>query len=351
MWMCVAARSAGGDDLYLQPFGQQNFKERPVGLLTMPRLAVIRGVQLLSYDFSDGHPLKSDRVKLFWRMIEEWEGEPRRSVVFVEPVLATDEQLRLFHESDYLRFVQLMCNKGEGLLDYGDTPAFKGCYEAAAYCVGSTLKAVDVVLSGQVDHSFNPVGGFHHARRSAAAGFCIFNDAGVAIEYLLRVKGISPVAYVDMDAHHGDGVCYEFYDNKELIFMDIHQDGRSLYPGSGFAYETGEGEAVGTKLNIPLPSGSGDPEFKKAFEMALGFLNRFSPRFILFQCGADGLEGDPLTGLRYSEEAHRFAATLLHETSHRLCEGRLVALGGGGYSPDRTARAWLQVTRALLRAP
>jgi len=284
-------------------------------------------------------------------MLEESGRELSRSVVFVEPVLATNEQVRLFHENDYLQFVQLMCKKGEGLLDYGDTPAFKGCYEAAAYCVGSTLKAVDMVLSGQADHGFNPVGGFHHARRNAAAGFCIFNDAGVAIEYLLRVKGISPVAYVDMDAHHGDGVCYEFYDNKELIFIDIHQDGRSLYPGSGFAYETGEGEAVGTKLNIPLPAGSGDSEFKKAFELALTFLNRFSPRFILFQCGADGLEGDPLTGLRYSDEAHRFAATLLHETAHRSCDGRLVALGGGGYSPDRTAKAWLKVAEALLQPP
>lgn len=317
--------------------------------ISMPRLAVIRGLQLLSYDFPHSHPLKSDRVKMFWRMLEESKGELGNSVIFVEPVLAAEEQLRLFHERDYLRFVQLMSDRGKGLLDYGDTPAFNGCYEAAAYCVGSTLKAIDMVLSGQVDHGFNPVGGFHHARRGAAGGFCVFNDAGVAIEYLLRVRGVSPIAYVDVDAHHGDGVCYEFYGNKEVIFVDIHQDGRSLYPGSGFAYETGAGEAVGTKLNIPLPAGSGDREFMKAFGTALRFLNGFSPRFILFQCGADGLEGDPLTGLRYSEEAHGFAAAQLNEAAHRLCDGRLVALGGGGYSPESTAKAWMHVAQALVQ--
>ncbi|MFB0568234.1 MAG: acetoin utilization protein AcuC [Nitrososphaeria archaeon] len=322
-----------------------------MGQSIMQRLAVIKGPQLLSYDFPRSHPLKSDRVEIFWRMLEESEGELGGSIIFVDPVVATDQQLLLFHERDYLRFVQLMSNRGGGLLDYGDTPAFKGCYEAAAYCVGSTLKTIEMVLNREADHGFNPVGGFHHARRSAAAGFCIFNDAGVAIEYLLRVKGISPVAYVDMDAHHGDGVCYEFYSNKKLIFVDIHQDGRSLYPGSGFAYETGEGEAVGTKLNTPLPAGSGDSEFKEAFEKGLRFLNQFSPRFILFQCGADGLEGDPLTGLRYSEEAHAFAAARLNEIAHRLCEGRLVALGGGGYSPDGTAKAWMQVAKALIQPP
>jgi acetoin utilization protein AcuC len=160
--------------------------------------------------------------------------------------------------------------------------------------------------------------------------------------------GLRLNAYVDIDAHHGDGMFYAFEDDPDLVFADIHEDGRHLYPGTGAATETGRGPATGTKLNLPLPPGAGDDEFFAAWEQVETFLRSSPTEFILFQCGADSLAGDPITHLRYTEAAHAHAA-------HRLCmvadaqgHGRVLGLGGGGYNRRNLARAWTGVVRSFL---
>jgi acetoin utilization protein AcuC len=237
---------------------------------------------------------------------------------------------------------------GEGFLDNGDTPAFPGMYEAGAAVVGSVLDALRWILERPRRRAFVPIAGLHHARRDRAAGFCVFNDLGVAIETLRAVHGIRRVAYVDIDAHHGDGVFYSFENDPELIYADLHEDGRYLFPGTGFANETGRGAATGTKLNIPMPPGADDVLFRREWERVEAFVRAGRPEFIILQAGADCIDGDPLTHLRYTSAAHAQAAARLRGLADELCDGRLLATGGGGYDRAGLASAWCAVVEALL---
>src|SRR5208283_1669639 len=173
------------------------------------------------------------------------------------------------------------------------------------YAVGSTVLAVRKVMDNELDHAFNPVGGLHHSRRYSSAGFCIFNDIGVAVELLRKEYGVRRILYVDIDAHHGDGVYYSYESDPDLFVFDVHEDGRFLYPGTGSADEVGEGGARGTKINVPLPPGSGDGELAAQLPRMDEFAKKARPEFIIFQCGADSLAGDPIAGLSYSPKAHR----------------------------------------------
>jgi acetoin utilization protein AcuC len=216
--------------------------------------------------------------------------------------------------------------------------------------VGTTLAAVDAIMSGAALRAFVPIAGLHHAARDKAAGFCVFNDCGVAIEYLRRQHGLTRIAYIDIDAHHGDGVYYGFVDDPNLLFADIHQDGRYIYPGTGAADETGLGMAIGTKLNIPLMPGAGDAEFDTAWSDVMRFVDSAAPEFIIMQCGADSLAGDPITDLNFTEESHAKAAAGLCAIADRHCSGRIVATGGGGYNRQNLSRAWTRVVQALAGA-
>ena len=314
--------------------------------MSVKSVAVFVGEALAAYGFGEGHPFGPDRLDAFWRRMLE-RGLDRR-VRICEPRMASDEEILRFHTAAYVQRVKALSRSGEGYLDGGDTPAFPGMYEAAAIVVGTVLAALQALIEGNSRQAFVPIAGLHHARRDAAAGFCVFNDCGVAIETLRSVHGIRRVAYVDIDAHHGDGVFYAFEDDPDLIFVDLHEDGRYLYPGTGAVEESGRGAAAGTKLNIPMPPEAGDAEFLRAWEAAERFVERAEPEFILLQCGADSLAGDPITHLRYSEAAHRHAAARLKVIAERCCAGRLLALGGGGYIRANLGRAWSAVVEALL---
>ncbi|WJW76214.1 acetoin utilization protein AcuC [Thiohalobacter sp. IOR34] len=311
-------------------------------------VCVTVGEALARYGFGEGHPFGPDRLDAFWRRMQA-EGLDAR-VRVVEPSMAEAGEIERFHTSDYIARVRAQSESGEGFLDYGDTPAFVGVYEAAATVAGSVLAAVDALVAGDCQRAFVPIAGLHHARRDRAAGFCVFNDCGVAIEALRARHGIRRVAYVDIDAHHGDGVFYAFVDDPELIFADIHQDGRTLYPGTGDLTETGEGAAAGTKLNIPAPPGADDAFFFEAWERVEAFVRAGRPEFVILQCGADSLGGDPITQLNFTAAAHGHAAARLSILADECCQGRLLALGGGGYNRDNLAAAWTAVVRAMLES-
>ena len=307
---------------------------------------VYKGKEIAAYGFGDPHPFGIDRHDVFHA---ELEREGLADIVdFGHPRPALVDELALFHTAEYIDKVSRMSAVGKGWLDEGDTPAVKGIYDAASAVVGAVLCAVDEVMHGNHKRAFVPIAGLHHAARDRAAGFCVFNDCGIAVEYLRKTFGLKRIAYVDIDAHHGDGVFYGFEDDPDLIFADIHEDGRMLYPGSGHADETGKGRAKGTKLNIPVAAGADDEEFYQAWDRVETYIDAAEPEFILMQCGADSLEGDPITHLCWTEEAHAHAAASLCRLAEKQCEGRIIGTGGGGHNRDNLARSWTRVVRSFV---
>jgi acetoin utilization protein AcuC len=312
------------------------------------QVEVYKGEEIARYGFGDPHPFGTDRHDVFHAELA-LSGLSER-VQFGSPRQATVDELVLFHTPDYIDRVSRLSAEGQGFLDDGDTPAVKGIFEAASDVVGSVLLAADNVMHGNTKRAFIPIAGLHHAARDNAAGFCVFNDCAVAAEYLRKHYGLRRIAYVDIDAHHGDGVFYGFEDDPDLLFADIHEDGRFLYPGTGAVTETGRGRAEGSKLNIPLEPGAGDAEFFRAWSKVEDYLDAAKPEFILFQCGADSLKDDPITHLAFTEEAHAAAATALCRIADTHCSGRLIGTGGGGYNRRNIARAWTRVVDSFVNA-
>jgi acetoin utilization protein AcuC len=313
-----------------------------------PQTCVVAGEAIARYGFGEGHPFGTDRHDVFLRELRDSGVADRVSIL--APREASREELESFHQASYLDLVRVRSQSGDGFLDAGDTPAFRGVYETTARVVGATLVATEAIMDGRFRNAFVPIAGLHHAARGKAAGFCVFNDAGVVIEQLRCRFGLRRIAYVDIDAHHGDGVYYAFEDDPDLLFADIHEDGRYLYPGTGAAAETGTGPALGTKLNLPLAPGAGDGEFMAAWAEIESYLRQGRPEFVILQCGADSLADDPITHLRFTEGAHGHAARRLVELSAELCGGRLLAVGGGGYNRRNIARAWTRVVDSLATA-
>jgi acetoin utilization protein AcuC len=314
----------------------------------MSPVLLIAGNGLASYGFGDDHPFGLDRQAAFLT-------ELRRSRCYeflhvAEPSLAGRDELELFHRSEYIDLVERRSVDGRGYLDAGDTPAFKGVFEAGRFVVGATLLAVEEIMAGRARRAFVPIAGLHHAARTRAAGFCVFNDCGIAIESLRRRHGLQRVAYVDIDAHHGDGVFYGFESDPGVLFADIHEDGRYLYPGTGAEEETGIGAASGTKLNLPVAPGATDEVFDREWAKVEDYLRKHRPDFIMLQCGADSLAGDPITHLQFTEEAHARAAEAVCRIAEELGHGRVLGLGGGGYDRRNIARAWTRVVESFVSA-
>ena len=310
---------------------------------------VYLGDDLASYGFGNDHPFGPMRHHVFEQ--EFYKKSLHEIVDILPPKTIEQSVLELFHTHDYVEKVKQQSRFGTGYLDQGDTPAFIGMFEAASSVVGTVCDAVDRLVNNEYKRAFIPIAGLHHARRHIAAGFCVFNDCGVAIEYLRHKYHIHRIAYVDIDAHHGDGVFYSFENDPELIFADLHEDGRFLYPGTGAVTETGTDDAQGSKINIPMPPQSDDDAFMQAWESVEKLLLQQRADFILLQCGADSIKGDPITHLEYSKKAHAHAAERLCKLANEMCEGKLIAMGGGGYNHDNIAKAWTAVVKSMAQAP
>ncbi len=259
----------------------------------------------------------------------------------VPPRPATREEILLFHENDYVRLVERYSVKGSGLLDMGDTPAFKGCYEATSLVAGASLVECDMVMSGKLDHAFNPSGGLHHAHPERASGFCIFNDPAIVIAHLKSKYHVKRLLYLDIDAHHGDGVMYGFYSDPGVLDIDFHESGKFLFPGTGFPDETGKGEAEGLKVNIPLLPATGDEAYLRAFrQLVPALVRKYQPEVILVQCGADGHMDDKLAHLRLTTKVYSEVVGEMHRLAHELCNGKFLLFGGGGYTLANVPRVW-----------
>jgi len=297
--------------------------------------------RFLDYDFGPQHPLRPVRVKLTYELIRSKGILHQGSVEVIKPRLASREEILLFHEEEYVRLVEQYSEKGSGLLDMGDTPAFKGCYEATSLVVGASIVAADEVMGGRLSHAFNPSGGLHHAHPERASGFCIFNDPAVVIAHLKARYNVKRIVYLDVDAHHGDGVMYGYYDDPAVLDIDFHESGKFLFPGTGFPDEIGKGAAKGLKLNIPLMPSTGDEAYLEAFRQIVpDALKKFRPEIILVQCGADGHLNDRLAHLRLTTKVYSEVVSMMHSLAHELCNGKLLLFGGGGYTLANVPRVW-----------
>jgi acetoin utilization protein AcuC len=310
---------------------------------------VYTGDEIGRYGFGGDHPFCNTRIHAFWD--EMHTRDLSFQVRIMEPVIASEKQLLLFHTQEYIDKVKHHSLTGDGLLDHGDTPAYKGVFEDASYIVGTVLDAVYRVMTNEMRRAFVPIAGLHHGMPDSASGFCVFNDVGVAIKVLEDIFGLERIAYIDIDAHHGDGIYYPYEADPRVIFADIHEDGRYIFPQSGFAYEVGTGEAKGKKLNIPLLPLSADADFFIIWPRVEEFVRQWRPQFIILNCGADGLNDDPLSHLHYSPRIHAKAAESLCHIAEEFAEGRIVAVGGGGYDLHSVGKAWAAVVNAFLETP
>jgi len=316
----------------------------------MCKTAVISGIELSNYSFGESHPWNSNRFHAFSSRIDKPDIKNNDNLRLFKPQLASETSLYSFHDKGYVNFVKESSVLGGISLDNADTPAFKGVFEASLYVVGSTLLALDIVANKTegIIHAFNPIGGLHHARKDSAGGFCVFSDIGIAIMYARQKYGINKILYIDIDAHHGDGVYYEFDDDTDVIIGDIHEDGMYLYPGTGFESEKGVRNARGTKLNLSLKPGATDTDFINKFTQIEDFIKNMKTDLVIFQCGADGLNNDPITHLKYTPKSYKYAAEIIHKFAHLNSDKRLIGLGGGGYNVQNIANAWGEVLNVFL---
>jgi acetoin utilization protein AcuC len=309
-------------------------------------VTVYYGKALAAYGFGEGHPFGPDRLDAFWNAACQSGLDSK--VEIAAPVSASREELEYFHTQTYINKLIQLSAKGSGTLDCGDTPAYPGIYESASVVAGCVLDGARRLMSGKTDRAFVPIAGLHHARRDTAAGFCAINDIGILIEELRREHHIRKIAYVDIDAHHGDGVFYEYEDDPDVYIVDIHEDGNYLYPGTGFSSESGTGKAKGTKLNLPLsPPHVHDEDFFSAWDKTESFLTSIQPEFIILQAGADSVFGDPITHMGLTPNAHSHATRQLCRIADEHCQGRLLITGGGGYNRQNIADTWTAVLQAL----
>ncbi len=310
-------------------------------------IGVYVGSDLSRYGFPD-HPFSNVRLDAFWHHAVDLNLD--QQVDSLVPQSCEEEELTLFHDKSYIRTLKQKSKSGTGFLDYGDTPAFEGVYEASTYIVGSGIDAIHRIMRGEYNRIFIPIAGLHHATKQSAAGFCTVSDLGILIEVLRKQYQIQRIAYVDIDAHHGDGIFYAYEHDPDIIIGDIHEDGRFLYPGTGFAHETGSGNATGTKINLPVLPHADDQVFFRSWGRLEEFIQQFQPDFILFQAGADSIIGDPLTHMEFTPKAHGYATKRLCSLADEYCDGKLLATGGGGYNLTNIAHGWSAVVKAMIQA-
>jgi acetoin utilization protein AcuC len=303
---------------------------------------LVFGPRSLDYDFGPAHPLTPRRFGPGIDLLRALGAEPG-----LAPEPATDDDLLLCHTPGYLDVVKRFSSFEMGGMDAeagigagGDNPPFAGMHEAAAAVAGGSLRAIEAILRGDVEHAFHPGGGLHHAMPSRASGFCVYDDPALAIARARRDG--KRVLYVDLDVHHGDGVEAIHAADPGVLTVSFHESGRYLFPGTGFADEVGEGPAAGTVVNVPLPPDTGDEAWLGAVTSLLPELAaEFRPDVVVSQHGADSHLWDPLAHLGNTVSAMGAAARLVHDLAHEQASGRWLATGGGGYDVYRVVpRSW-----------
>lgn len=305
----------------------------------------------LKYDFGPRHPLRPVRLQLTYELLKAYGvfKDPKTEVK--PPRMATEEELQLVHSKEYVGLIKKFSKPETGVYDAyeiglgpGDNPIFPGMYESSSLISGGSLVAVDKVMESDNDvHAFNIAGGLHHAMPDRASGFCIFNDPAIAAAYLQK-KYDARVAYIDIDAHAGDGVNWIFYNDPNVMTISLHETGRYLFPGTCFEDDIGQGPGKGYAINVPLLPYTHKEIYLKAFdEIVPPLIQAFKPDVIINQCGVDSHFTDPLPHLLLTVQTYEALAERIHDLCHKHAKGNWVAFGGGGYTPSVVSRAWCSI--------
>ncbi|MCL2550679.1 MAG: acetoin utilization protein AcuC [Actinomycetia bacterium] len=312
--------------------------------------------QVTQYDFGPGHPMDPVRLGLTRSLVRAFGLDG--ALPAVAAPAAGDSTLELVHRAEYVAAVRRASEDPRGGADqrFGlgteDNPAFAGMHEASALIAGQSVGAAEAVWHGEVAHAVNFAGGLHHAMPAAASGFCVYNDAALAVARLLEL-GAERVVYVDVDVHHGDGVQAAFWDDPRVLTVSLHEHPRTLFPQTGWPEETGGPDAEGGAVNVALPAGTGDAGWLRAFHAVVPELvAAFRPQVLVSQHGADTHFEDPLAHLAVSLDAQRMVAEACHELAHEHAQGRWIALGGGGYAvTDVVPRTWTHLVAIAAGVP
>jgi len=294
--------------------------------------------RLKAYDFGPNHPLAPIRVMLTYDNIESHSLLDAEHVTTAEMAEDFDEHLiRSVHTDEYIEAVKTAgAADGHGMPGFGlaslDVPVFEGMHQASVNVCAATFAATRAVARADAMHGLNLAGGLHHAMPARASGFCVYNDIAVSISWLLS-QGIERIAYIDVDAHHGDGVEAIFWDDPRVMTISIHESGKTLFPGTGHVSDIGGPNAKGFAVNIPLPAGVDDAAWLRAFEGVVpALLDDFKPQIIFSQHGCDSHRDDPLTHMNLTIDGQRASYRLIHEWAHTFAQGKWIAVGGGGYA-------------------
>jgi acetoin utilization protein AcuC len=319
------------------------------------RTSVIWDDGFTGYDFGPEHPMGPARLDLTTRLARALGVLDH--VDLVSPGPADDALLTTVHDPGYVEAVKVAsADPTQADVDRGlgtsDDPAFRGMHEAGARVVQGTVELCRRVWEGEADHGVNYCGGLHHAMPTHASGFCIYNDIGVGIQWLLD-HGVERVAYVDIDVHHGDGVERIFWNDPRVLTVSLHESGRHLFPGTGWPGDIGGPDARGSVVNVALPPGTTDSSWLRAIASVVPQVVRaFDPQVLVTQHGCDTHLEDPLAHLAITVDAQRRAHDELHSLAHEVCDGRWVALGGGGYElVDVVPRSWAHLTAIAAHVP
>ena len=317
----------------------------------MTKAGFVWDPRVASHVYRDDHPLKPKRLIGVHDTLERIGAFAREDARVLPPRPATREEIERIHAPQYVDAVMRASAEPDldysawGLDPYRDTPPFAGMHEVSLLTTGGTLTAMEEVLSGRLRVAFNGSGGLHHAMRRRASGFCIYNDPAIVCG-LLADRGMR-VAYVDIDAHHGDGVQAAFYDTDQVLTISLHETGQTLFPGTGFADERGTGRGAGHSINVALPPNTDGAAYVRAFDAVVPpLVERYRPDVLVTQQGIDSHFDDPLTHLMVSTQAREHVVRWFARSPWPW-----VAMGGGGYSLDAVRRAWSIEFLIMLGAP
>ncbi len=310
----------------------------------MSKVAFIYDHGLSAHVLREDHVMRPTRLRYTYDLLEAYGAFQHPNALLVKPRPATEEELLSFHRKDYVEAVKAF-SLGDysryqpatyNFSDNGDNPTYPGMYEAAALSTGASIVGAELLIQGKAKAAFNVSGGLHHAMRGRASGFCIFDDPVIAIITLLKAD--LKVAYVDIDAHHGDGVQDAFYDTDAVLTISLHESGRYIFPGTGEVEELGIGKGKGYSVNVPLAPYTDDEVYLWAFhQVAPPLLDKFRPDVLVTQLGMDPHFNDPITHLNLTVQGHGQVVKDLGQTAKLW-----LAVGGGGYDIGATARGWAQ---------
>ena len=315
--------------------------------------------QLTEYDFGPGHPLAPVRVELTMELARALGVLTAAQVSVAAPSPATDAELELVHNADYIAVVRRAggpAGPDPSVLRFGlgtqDDPVFPGMHDASALVAGATLAAARAMWSGSAQHAANIAGGLHHAMAGHASGFCVYNDPAIAIAWLLK-QGAERIGYVDIDVHHGDGVQAAFYNDPRVLTISLHEHPAYLFPGTGRPSESGGPDAEGSAVNVALPPGTRDAGWLRAFHAVVPpLLRSFRPQLLVSQHGCDTHWLDPLANLQLTIDAQRAAHAAIHRLAHEITDGRWLLTGGGGYELVQVVpRTWTHLLAEAAGEP